>query len=390
MKIINAFRYCFVHIFHDRMRTILTIVSMGTIVCVYLLSRGLTKDLDGLAESRFNFPESVLLIMSSNSVFPGDSMITMDDITFYLDRIETQIGAGKVNEVVPLIYRQVYVLEEPVMVAGVAYDTLADLSQLQLLAGSLPGSFSEIIINKEYSNVSGFRIGDKILVYGREMTISGICESSMWRNSAIVLSFEQAADLYGYEGEFQTGAVVLQEDVDPILVQDAIKNIQKDENCCNIFLHDHYNQVTQSALKGFKTLSSIIQVIVFLLLSFCAYNAAALVMAEHQREIILLRVNGFSERQVNLILFLRTIIVMLLAFLTGFAAALLIINIMRIGNTYTLAGVRVLLHFDLKDVIVGLILAITLTAFSAFIFYFRHDPLKRSQDLRSTFMGRVG
>ncbi len=390
MKFLTAFRYALVHIFHDSMRTILTVISLATIVCVYLLSRGLVKDLDGISESRFNFPESVLLVMSSNSVFPGDSMITMQDLDFYLDQINTRFGAGHVSEVIPMIYHQVYLDGEAVMVAGVSYETLERISRVQLLEGAWPASFSEVIINKEYSRVSGKQVGDQFPVYGREMTVSGICESSMWRNSAIVLSFDQAVDVYGYSGQFQIGAFSLKEDLSAILVHDSLKSIQKDETCCNIYLHDHYNQQVQTALRGFKTLSSIIQVIVLLLLTFCTYNAAALVLAEHQREIILLRVNGFSVKQVNLVLFLRTTIVVLLAFLIGLLVSVLIINIKRMGDAYTLAGVQILLQFEIRDVVIGLVLSTFLTAFSAFVSLFRHDPLQRSQDLKALFMGRVG
>jgi len=390
MKLLTTLRFCLTHIAHDWLRSLLTIISVAAIICVYLLSGGLIKDLRDLGKSILNFPNSLLLVMSTNSVFPSDSHITLADLDFYEHTIEDQFDSGTVRGLIPMIYRVVYLDGVVINVTGVAYQDLIEIARLELIEGSWPESPTEVLVNAEFSAITNKKIGDSFLVYGTDMTIRGMVDSPLWRNAVVVMEYRQAAELYGLEDFFQIGVIELTAGIDPIAIHRSIGSIQENANCCNIYLHDHYNQLMQIAFKGAAAISGVIQATTLLLITFGAFNGAAMAMAEHQREIILLRVNGFSNKRVKLFLYLRTLIIMLIAFLLGCIIAGAISFIKMRFDTNSLAGVRIMMQFDWRDVLTSLALTVILTAFGAYISSRNNDPLKQGRDLKASFQGKVG
>jgi hypothetical protein len=390
MKLLTTLRYCLVHIAHDWLRTLLTIISVATIICVYLLSGGLIKYFRDLGKSILTFPNSLLLVMSTNAVFPPDSHITLADLDFYEHTIEDQFDSGTVTGLIPMIYRMVYLEGDAIMVTGVAYQDLIEIARLELVEGSWPDSPIEVLVNPEFSAITNKKIGDSFPVYGTDMTITGMVVSPLWRNAMVVLDYRQAAELYGLEDFFQIGVIELTTGIDPIAVHRAVGSIQENANCCNIYLHDHYRELMQNAFIGAAALSGVIQATTLLLITFGAFNGAAMAMAEHRREIILLRVNGFSNKRVQMFLFLRTLIIMLIAFLLGCIIAGAISYIKTKMEIYSLSGVRILMQFDWKDVLTSLVLTVVLTALGAYISSRDKDPLKLGHNLKSSFQGKVG
>ena len=390
MKLLTTLRFCLTHIAHDWLRSLLTIISVAAIICVYLLSGGLIRDLRELGRSIMSFPNSLLLVMSTNSVFPSDSHITMNNLDFYATSIGDLYGRETVIGLIPMIYRMVYLDGDAIMVTGVAYQDLIDIARLELVEGNWPDSATEVLVNKEFSAITNKVVGDSFPVYGTNMTISGISVSPLWRNATVVLDYHQASELYGLENFFQIGVIQLATGTDAIQVHRSLGSIQENANCCNIYLHDHYNQLMQNAFKGLAALSGVIQATTLLLITFGAFNGAAMAMAEHQREIIILRVNGFSNKKVRLFLYLRTLLVILIAFLLGWIAAGLISYFKMRMDIYSLSGVRILMQFDWRDVLTSLALTVILTALGAYISSRNNDPLKQGRDLKASFQGKVG
>lgn len=390
MKFFTAIRYCIIHIAHDWLRTLLTIISVAAIISVYLLSGGLIKNLDKLGDSYMTFPNSLLLAMSTNAVFMSDSYITMDDLDYYAALINDQYGKGTVKELIPMIYRTLYLDGNSIMVTGVNYKDLIDITRLSLIEGTWPINQSELLVNQEFISITGYKIGDTFPLYGADMTIAGIAISPLWRNAMVVLSYDQAFALYDTQDSFQLGVIQLTDDADPILIHKSIGSIQEDANCCNLYLHDHFNLLILSAFKGIGALSHVLQVLAFILITFGAYNAAAMTLAEHRLEIILLRVLGFSNKAVYFILFLRTLIVMLISFLIGWGIAILFGNTVTQANEYSFSGVPIVMDIGWKEVLISLCIIFLLTLLGTYISSHNRDALKQGGNFKAFFQGKVG
>jgi hypothetical protein len=390
MKLLTTLRYCLVQIAHDWLRNLLTIISIAALVCVYLMCCGLIKDLDRLSDSTLSFPSTLLLLMTTNSVFPSDSHLFPDDLNFYVDTIKQEFGEDVVEKQIQMIYSQVYLDGDALMVTGVDHQDLIEIAQLELVEGSWPTMPYEILINKEFRSITGRDIGDVIKVYGTDFFVTGISSSPLWRNAAVILTYEQAVALYGKQDGFQIGVIQLAKGIDPFIIHDVVKSVERNASCCSIFLHDHFNAVMQNAFKGFQQVSSVAQVVSLMLITFGAYNASALAMAEHRRLLILLRVVGFSDEIVKFFLFLCTLMVMLIAYLLGLITAFVIILIKTQVDIYSFFGIRILMDFDWRDILLSLSLMILLTAFGVLISFHKHDPLRQGHDLKTSFQGRVG
>lgn len=389
MKAIAALRYLFVHIWHDWVRSLLSIISVAALVCVFLLSSGMINDMQRLGRSLLTFPESLLLVFSRNAVFPPDSHLNLDGLLFYRDRIEEFFGEGAVEEVIPFFYRVIRVDGHAVVTSGVKFSLLDSITRLNLIEGSWPGNDNEVLANLDFVSLANRSIGEQVNVYGTDLTISGLIDSGLWQNAVLIMDYDQAMAIYGVEDDFQIGGLQLASWVDPIKVHDGMQSIYKDDNCCFVYLHDHYYAISQNAFRGFISLYSVIQLISIFLITFGAYNATALVLAEHNREILLSRVIGFSGRQMAWILLTRTYIVMLMSFLVGWGAASMISILEFRHQPYSISGVIITQKIFLSDVLIAFGWISLCTLLGVLFSLLGNDPLSKETQIRGLSKGRA-
>lgn len=389
MKILTSCRYLFAHILRDWLRSLLSIFSVAAIICVYLMSSGMINDLQRLGRSLLRFPESLLLVFSRNAIFPEDSFLDLEGLMFYKERIEEAFGEGAVEEVVPFLYKNIRVNGHVVTTPGADYQILKKITRFQLIEGAWPKDDREVIVNQDFVTVLNMGIGDRVNVYGTDLTISGLMDSGIWQNTIVLLDFEQAMAIYNLEDDFQIGGLQLAPWVDPIKAHDAVQSVYKDELCCYVYLHDHYYAITQNAFQGLISLYSVVQVISILLITFGAYNATALVLAEHNREILLTRVIGFSNSQLSWILFARTYLVMIIAFMLGWLGAFVITSLEFSLNPYSMSGVLFTLKFTLFDVLVSFGWMSLCTLLGVLFSALWNDPLKKGSMIRGLSKGRA-
>lgn len=389
MKLLTALRYLLVHIRQDWLRSLLTVLSVAAIVCVYLMSSAMVNDMQRLGQSLLRFPESLLLVFSRNAVFPTDSHIERADLAFYADKIEASFGADAVAEAVPFLYRVVKIGEHSVIVAGANYTSLGNITRLDLVEGDWPSNFGQVLVNRDFAALTGIGVGGQVRIYGSDLAVVGVIDSGLWQNALILLDYEQAMHIYQLVDDFQIGGLQLAAWVDPIEAHQALQGVYNDELCCHVYLHDHYYALTQNAFKGFISLYGVVQAIGLLLITFGAYNAAALALAEHQREIIISRVIGFSGRQMAGLLLLRTYLVMSLAFLLGWLAAALITHVSFTLNPFSMSGVMIMLKFTAADVLAAFAWTSLCTVLGVIVSSLRYDPLKKGSQLRSLSKSRA-
>ncbi len=389
MKLLTALRYLWIHIRNDWLRSLLSMLSVAALVCVYLMSSGMINDLQRLGRSLLRFPESLLLVFSRNAVFPPDSHVDNAELAFYKDKITETFGDDAVVETLSFFYRVVRISEHSVITAGADYKALDKLAKLELIEGSWPTDFGQALVNQDFVALTGIGLGEQVRIYGSDLVISGIINSGLWQNALVLLNYEQAMHIYQLEDDFQIGGLMLANGLDPTRVQQSLQGLYVNELCCHVYLHDHYYALTQNAFQGFISVYGVVQLIGLLLITFGAYNAAALALAEHQREIIMSRVIGFSGRQMTWLLLLRTYLVVYMAFFLGWLAAAIITRMSFYLNPFSMSGVMITLTFDAKDVLAAFGWMNLCTLFGVLFASLRYDPLKKGTQLRSLSKGRA-
>ena len=389
MKLLTALRYLWIHIRNDWLRSLLSMLSVAALVCVYLMSSGMINDLQRLGRSLLRFPESLLLVFSRNAVFPPDSHVDNAELAFYKDKITETFGDDAVVETLSFFYRVVRISEHSVITAGADYKALDKLAKLELIEGSWPTDFGQALVNQDFVALTGIGLGEQVRIYGSDLVISGIINSGLWQNALVLFNYEQAMHFYQLEDDFQIGGLMLANGLDPTRVQQSLQGLYVNELCCHVYLHDHYYALTQNAFQGFISVYGVVQLIGLLLITFGAYNAAALALAEHQREIIMSRVIGFSGRQMTWLLLLRTYLVVYMAFLLGWLAAAIITRMSFYLNPFSMSGVMITLTFDAKDVLAAFGWMSLCTLFGVLFASLRYDPLKKGTQLRSLSKGRA-
>ena len=105
---------------------------------------------------------------------------------------------------------------------------------------------------------------------------------------------------------------------------------------------------------------SLVQVIISLLaITFGSYNATCLSLLERDVEISLLRVIGFTQGKRRMILFARTFMQTLLAYLAGWIISAAVIGYKSAHNPINIHSSRLILSMDLSASLLGLALALS-------------------------------
>jgi putative ABC transport system permease protein len=267
---------------------------------------------------------------------------------------------------------------------------MQDDSGFFLLEGSWPNKEREIVVTKAFNTITEKSIGDTMTIYGSEFLISGIASSEKWTAAVIFMPVTQAENLYQTQGVFQLGFIQLNNTVDANLVQQFLETNLNEGDCCSVYQDDHFVALYRDAVKGIRFLARILQLIVLFLIAFGSYNASALVLNEHEREIALLHVVGFSTKVINGILMIRLWILLFISYFIGYVCALIYSKWYLSNLRLAISGNLIRLEITWNSFLLGAGL-IFLFAVIGVWFSLRHQYTKNiNTSLQKVFSGRVG
>lgn len=389
MKLLYVLRFLINHIVRDWLRSTLTILSLSTIFFIFFLSSALISDMGNFGNGLIDVPQT-LIFMSRNALLPSDSQITTADFDSYQTAVRDQFGAHAINQSYTKIFRQLHYDGRSIALSTLTQDEMQDGADFFLLEGSWPNKKQEIVVTRAFNTITEKSIGDTMTIYGSEFLISGIINSEKWTAAVIFMPVNQAEKLYQTQGVFQLGFIQLNNDVDANLVQQFLETNLNDGDCCSVYQDDHFVALYRDAVKGIRFLARILQWIVLFLIAFGSYNASALVLNEHEREIALLHVVGFSPKVINGILIFRLWILLFTSYLLGYGLALIYSKWYLSNLRLAISGNLIRLEITWDSFLLGAGLIFLFAVISVW-FSLRHQYTKNIHvSLQKVFTGRVG
>jgi len=389
MKLLYVLRFLINHIFRDWLRSILTILSLSMIAFIFFLSSALISDMGNFGNGLIDVPQT-LIFMSRNAMMPSDSQITIAAFDSYQKTVRSQFGEQSIKQSYTKIFRQLHYDGRSISLSTLTQDEMQDDSDFFLLEGSWPNKEQEIVVTKAFNTITEKSIGDTMTIYGSEFLISGIVSSEKWTAAVIFMPVTQAEKLYQTQGVFQLGFIQLNNTVDANLVQQFLETNLNEGDCCSVYQDDHFVALYRDAVKGIRFLARILQLIVLFLIAFGSYNASALVLNEHEREIALLHVVGFSTKVINGILMIRLWILLFISYFVGYVSALIYSKWYLSNLRLAISGNLIRLQITWNSFLLGAGL-IFLFAVIGVWFSLRHQYTNNiNTSLQKVFTGRVG
>jgi putative ABC transport system permease protein len=263
---------------------------------------------------------------------------------------------------------------------GVAWTDVTALNPLRLLPGGQPPRGpGQVVIDKHSADAGGFTVGDKVRVLTKQgsgmYTITGI---AMWGSAdsplgATITAFDPvtAAKVLGQPGKanniYAEAAPGVSQDTLVTRIQDAI-HTPGVEVVSGASITQEGQQTLRQSLSIIGDFLLAFGFIALFVGAFVIFNTFAIVVAQRQRELALLRAVGASRRQVLAAVLGESLIIGLLASVGGVIAGIGLAGLLKAGLST--------LGFDLptsglvvspRTVIFGLVAGTLLTAASAIV-----------------------
>jgi ABC-type antimicrobial peptide transport system permease subunit len=335
---------------HDRWRSLLTVLNLAVLVLSYLLLSALSQ-----AFVRFGRQPQVssnLVIISADVLDPMES--SLDESV--LEAVH-QLAPQEIIATFPAIFRHMNVQGQVMQVRAVPLEQMRSALALTLVQGGWPEGQQQVVISEGATQISPWKIGSTIPIYGMDFQVAGIIKAPGSKFASIWMTYPEGQRLFGAQRGFQMGMLQLVASADPEKVRSELQASAFFADKYSIYLEnslsDRYNQINRDLL-----VLSLVQVLISLLaITFGTFNSVSLNLTERSREIVLLRIIGFSQKQLRVFLLAHTLVLSLLAYLLGWVAAYFFIAYQQVHAPISIQAAPLVL--DLSPATTGLGILLT-------------------------------
>ena len=188
--------------------------------------------------------------------------------------------------------------------------------------------------------------------------MAGILRAGGNNYASIWMAYSQGQRLFGLKRGFQIGFLQLEPAAKPENVRLRIQADPRFSTKYSVYLmtalNDRYSQINRNLL----VMSEIQAILSLLAITFGTYNANILSLTERSPEIVLLRLIGFNRNRLRVFLFVRSLVLTLVAYSLGWITAMLLINYQRTHTPISIQSAPLLLELTPATSLLGLALAI--------------------------------
>ena len=306
-------------LWHDRLRSLLTVLSLAVVVVAFLLLASLAGVFQAFGkQSRVT---NNLVIISADALDPMESSLSPD-----LLQTARQIAPDQVQRAFPMLFRHLTIQGRILQVSAVPLEELAGAVGLTLLSGSWPTAARQVVMSTGVARATAWQVGSTVYIYGADFQITGLVQSAGDDYGALWMTYPEGQRLFGMARGFQIAVLPLVPSADPETVRRKLQSDPRLSAHYAVYLEnalsDRYSQVNHNLL----TLSDLLALVSLSAITFGIYNATSLTLAERGHEVNLLRVIGFTQARLRGFLFARTLVLTLAAYALGWAAALMLIH----------------------------------------------------------------
>jgi len=342
-------------ILHDRWHNLLSIISLAVIMVGYLLLSASSSTLKAIGQQ--TAPSSNLVVVEANVIDPMES--SLDD-----NLLKTVLEADPENiqHAFPVIFRHLRIEDRITQVRAVPASEMPGALGLTLAEGSWPVQKREIAVGESLARGKHWKIGSSVNIYGTIFTVSGIVRSTEKNSGSIWLDYQAGKDLFVQRQGYQAAYIVLKNGVDPEVVRSLLQADKRMEGKYTVYLESALSSNYQQLSHNITTLGSIMAILALGAITFGIYNATMLSLAERSRQVILLRVLGFTRRKIQHILTARAMVLTICAYVLSLAATAVIFAIQNANSVMGYSDLQLSLVLSLSPVLAGLVMSIFFTA----------------------------
>ena len=217
---------------------------------------------------------------------------------------------------------------------------------------------NEVVIGEGTKSLTNWRVGETIRIYGVDFKITGMVHSTGTKFGSIWMSLENAEKLFNTKGLYQFAWIVLTPGADPDGVISQLSSDPRLSGKFDIYYADQLYQQYSSALNDVRDISLVLVILALLSVMFGVYGSTYLTLTERKRELTILRSVGFTSRTIRVVLSMRTVIQVILAYLFSWVITTLAIHWFESINPIMIHSIPLPVIISAKILLVGAVLSI--------------------------------
>jgi ABC-type lipoprotein release transport system permease subunit len=350
-RFLEGIRFIIRDLQSDGWRSTITVINLVIFISCYFC-------LASLAEAGYKFgtqsrdPEELMMI--SHNVFDlSDSQISVADFNPIQELIPS-----RVKNVSPLMLKHLNVEGYFLQLRAAPLNDFESVHKLSLLEGNWPIGADEVVIGEGTRSLTQWVVGDTIRIYGVDFKITGLVHSTGTKFGSIWMGLESAENLFNTTGLYQFAWIVLNPGVNPDEVISQLSSDPRLVGKFDVYYSDQLYQQYSSALNDIRDISLVLVLLALMSIMFGVYGSTYLTLTERKRELTILRSVGFTSRTIRVVLSMRTVIQVILAYLFSWVITMFAIHWFESISPIMIHSIPLPVIISVKILLAGAVLSI--------------------------------
>jgi ABC-type antimicrobial peptide transport system permease subunit len=371
------FRYIIQDILHDWGRSLLTVMTLAAVVAAYLILTALSQ-----AYSRYGLAETSqftnLMLLESTALDPMESSLDSNVL-----QAAESIKDQQVQKVSPMIFRHMSIDQRMMQVRAAPVEDMPTVYRLGLSQGSWPMNVDELVASEEVIQITNWKLGDVVRIYGSDFHLVGIVKASGSKFASLWMSLQAGEKLFGSGRGYQIIFIQLKPGSNAEDVRLAMETRFKALGRYGVYLENQVSDRYYQTTMNIRRLNLLELIVALLAATFGTFIATSLMLLERLREVAILRCVGFIPAVVRRFLFARILLQVIPAYLIGLGVVLIYVHNKQTFDPIVIQAETMPLSLPVWSIALGLVLTVCFAGLGVWLSTRHYFNTSAADQLRS-------
>lgn len=297
------------------------VIGVATVVAVISFADTMTRDINHKLEK---YGANILIVPRTDNLTLSYGGMTLGGVSFEMQPIQqrrlsdirTIKNAANIAAVGPIVLGTVRLEDQTALLAGVDFESAAILKPWWKIIGRKPAG-DEVLIGAQAAGVLGLQTGQRIVINGRDLTISGqLAPTGSQDDQLLFTTLTTAQALLDKPGQVSMVEVAALCNACPI--DDMVCQIAEKMPSAKVMAIQQVVKGRMETLAQFRKFSYGLSVVVVLIGGLVVLVTLMGSVKERTEEIGIFRAIGFRQGHIMRIIFLETGVISSLAGVSGY------------------------------------------------------------------------
>jgi hypothetical protein len=352
-------------------------MTLAAVVTAYLILTALSQ-----AYSRYGLTQASqftnLMLLESTALDPMESSLDSNVL-----QAAESIKDQQVQKVSPMIFRHMSIDQRMMQVRAAPVEDMPTVYRLGLSQGSWPMNVDELVASEEVIQITNWKLGDVVRIYGSDFHLVGIVKASGSKFASLWMSLQAGEKLFGSGRGYQIIFIQIKPGSNAEDVRLAMETRFKALGRYGVYLENQVSDRYYQTTMNIRRLNLLELIVALLAATFGTFIATSLMLLERLREVAILRCVGFIPAVVRRFLFARILLQVIPAYLIGLGVVLIYVHNKQTFDPIVIQAETMPLSLPVWSIALGLVLTVCFAGLGVWLSTRHYFNTSAADQLRS-------